>query len=60
MDATGCWQSQHTNDVHTDTWKLCMGWESGAAIWNSGLEYVGNISRYRGTARSIAGHGNIL
>lgn len=37
-----------------------MGCESGAAIRNSGLEYVGSISRYWGTARSVAGHGNLF
>lgn len=37
-----------------------MGWEFGAAIRDSGLEYVGNIPRYWGIAGSTAGHGNIF
>lgn len=36
-------QSKYTDDVYTDSRKLCVGREPGSAVWVGGLEYMGNL-----------------
>lgn len=48
-DASG-WQSEHTDDVHTDAWELCLGSKFGSKVWMGGMEYMGNLSGDRSAA----------
>lgn len=53
-------QSQYTDDVHPDTWKLRVGGESCSQVWNGRLEHVGIIHRDSAAAGLVAVHGNVL
>lgn len=53
-------QFEHTDDVHTNAGKLCVGGESSSEIWVGGLEYVGNLSCDRGTPGLSVGDGDHL
>ncbi len=48
-DASGC-QSEHTDDVHTNPWELCLGSKPGSKIWMGRLEYMGNLPGDRSAA----------
>lgn len=60
VEAARGWQFEYTDDVYTDAGKFCVGWESGSEIRVGGLEYMGNLSCYRGTPRMSVGDGDYL
>ena len=37
---------EYSDDVHTDTRKLCVGWESCREVWLGRVEHVGNLPRH--------------
>lgn len=49
---------KHSDDVYTDSGKLCLGCEPGSAIGLGRLEYMGHICGYRMSPRRSVGDGD--
>lgn len=51
-------ESKHSDDVYTDSRKLCLGCELGSAAGLAGLEYMGYICGYRMSPRRFVSVGD--
>lgn len=58
MEVASGRQSEHTDDVHTNAWELCMGGKPGSEIWVGRVEYLGNLSGNWSASRLSVGNGH--
>ena len=51
---------EHSDDVYTNAWKLCLGGKSGLEARGGGMECLGGISRDRLSAGRTIGYGYLF
>lgn len=57
MEIATCGELEHTNDVDTNTGKLCVGGQSRGKVRMGRVEHMGSLSCDRRVARMFVGYG---